>query len=196
MRAPRRPVPVLRRGRCVTGGGPDARARGERGQSLVEFSLILAPLLLLLLGVVQFGFIFNTYVTMSNAAREAARDGSIYVYDRTLSKSVNDLLRNEQMRATLLQSMNGLAKTSPQFANSSSWSSSTSGTTVTFTTGDLTITYALPSGVTDSDPRTGWRVTVKAVYHQDLVVPLIANLLPRDASGRLALTGETTFVVN
>ena len=47
--------------------------RGERGQSLVEFSLILGPLLLLLLGIIQFGFVFNTYVTVSTAAREAAR---------------------------------------------------------------------------------------------------------------------------
>ena len=52
------------------------RARdGEAGQSLVEFSLILMPLFFILLGIIQFGFIFNTYVTMTNAARDAARHG-------------------------------------------------------------------------------------------------------------------------
>ena len=38
-----------------------ARRRDEDGQSLVEFSLILTPLLFLLLGIIQFGFVFNTY---------------------------------------------------------------------------------------------------------------------------------------
>ena len=55
--------------------------RRDRGQSLVEFSLVLMPLFLLILGVVQFGLIFNSYVTMTNAAREGARTGTIYVYD-------------------------------------------------------------------------------------------------------------------
>ena len=50
------------------------RSRAE-GQSLVEFALVLTPLFLIILGIVQFGFIFNAYVTMTNAAREAARDG-------------------------------------------------------------------------------------------------------------------------
>ena len=43
---------------------------------------ILMPLFFILLGIIQFGFIFNTYVTMTNAARDAARMGTIYVYDR------------------------------------------------------------------------------------------------------------------
>ena len=60
-----------------------ATASGEAGQSLVEFSLVLMPLFFILLGIIQFGFIFNTYVTMTNAARDAARLGTIYVYDRS-----------------------------------------------------------------------------------------------------------------
>jgi len=167
-----------------------------RGQSLVEFSLIVGPLLLLLLGVIQFGFIFNTYITLTNAVREAAREGSIHVYDRTSTRSVNDLGRNEKVRSTLLASMSALSKTAPQFTNSSTWTSSASSTTVTYVTGDLTVTYTLPSGVTDNDPRQGYRMTVRAIYHQDILIPLIGNLLPRDAGGRLALTGETTMVIN
>jgi hypothetical protein len=59
---------------------PSTRHRKDaRGQSLVEFALVLVPLFILLLGIIQFGFIFNTYVTMTNAAREGARTGTIYV---------------------------------------------------------------------------------------------------------------------
>lgn len=172
------------------------RGRDAHGQSLVEFSLVLTPLLLLLLGIVQFGFIFNTYVTLANATREAARNGTIYVYDRTLAKSVNDTARNNAIRTSMLASMNGLSKAAPQFTTSTTWTSATSGTTTTYTDGDLVVTYSLPAGVTDNDPRTGWRITVRANYHQDLVIPLIAALLPRDAGGRLVLAGEVTMVVN
>jgi Flp pilus assembly protein TadG len=172
------------------------KRKGEGGQSLVEFSLILAPLLLLLLGVVQFGFIFNAYITVSTAAREAAREGSIYVYQRTLTQSDNDGARNERIRSALLASLNSLAKTSPNLANSTSWTSTTSGTTTTFTNGDITVTYALPGTVTANDPRKGYRVTVRATYHQDLVIPMIDAFLPQDAGGRLPLAGEVTMVIN
>jgi Flp pilus assembly protein TadG len=165
---------------------------GQGGQSLVEFALVLTPLLVILLGIIQFGFIFNSYVTLTNAAREAAREGTVYVYDRTLTKAQNDAARNERMRTTLLTSLNLLSKVAPQITTSSSWTQS--GTT--YTTGDLTVSYVLPVTVTESDPRTGQEITVRAKYHQDLIIPLISILLPRDAGGRLLLTGETTMVVN
>jgi Flp pilus assembly protein TadG len=169
----------------------DPKAR-ERGQSLVEFSLVLMPLFLILLGIIQFGFIFNTYVTMTNASRDAARLGTIYEYDRTQTKAVNDLARNESIKTQLLASMNLLGKTSPQFSTSATWSQS--GTV--FTNGDVVISYAIPSGINDSEPRVGQQLTVRATYHQDLIIPLIAALLPRDAGGRLQLVGEVTMVLN
>ncbi len=170
--------------------------RREGGQSLVEFSLILGPLMLILLGVIQFGFIFNTYITLSTATREAAREGSVYVYERYMSQSANDAARNADVRSTLLGALNGLAKTSPQFATSSTWVSTTSGTTTTFTNGDLVVTYLQPDTVTANEPRAGYRLTVRATYHQDIVIPLIGALLPLDAGGRLPLSGEVTMVMN
>ena len=173
-------------------------AGARRGQSLVEFSLILMPLFLILLGIIQFGFIFNTYVTMTNAARDAARLGTVYVYDRTLTKAANDLARNNSIKAQILSSMNGLSQTTPRFTTGSTWTQS--GTT--FTNGDLVITYSIPDGsdgspaVTDSDPRTGERITVNATYHQDLVIPLISALLPKDGNGRMSLGGTITMVIN
>ena len=173
-----------------------ARRRREGGQSLVEFSLILAPLLFILLGIIQFGFIFNSVVTLSTAAREAARDGSVYVYDRNISKQANDTARNNKAKTTLLVSMNGLVKTSPQFSAGTTWTNSTSGTTSTYTNGDIVITYELPAGLSDSDMRSGYRMTVRTTYHQDLLLPLISNLLPKDTNGRLTLGGEVTMVIN
>jgi Flp pilus assembly protein TadG len=167
-------------------------AARARGQSLVEFALVLVPLLVLVLGIIQFGLIFNSYVTVTNAAREGARSGTIYVYDRTLSKAQNDAARNVVIRTQVLAAMNLLAKTAPQFAGGSTWTQN--GTA--YTNGDLTVTYAIPAGVTESDPRTGQTITVRAVYHQDLIIPMIAAFLPQDAGGRLVLTGEVTMVIN
>jgi Flp pilus assembly protein TadG len=164
-----------------------------RGQGLVEFALILTPLMLVLMGIIQFGFIFNTYITVTNATREAARAGSIYVYDRTLpSKALNDAARNDAIKTTLTGSLNYLPKNAPRLTIGTTWTQS--GTT--YTNGDLVVSYTLPSGVTESDPRTGQQVTVRVTYHQDLLIPLIAALLPRDAGGRLPIPGETTMVIN
>ena len=49
----------------------------QDGQSMVEFALVLPLLLLLVLGIIQFGFIFNGMVTVTSAAREGARFGVV-----------------------------------------------------------------------------------------------------------------------
>jgi Flp pilus assembly protein TadG len=164
----------------------------ERGQSLVEFALVMMPLFVILLGIIQFGFIFNAYVTITNATREGARLGTVYVYEPGFSKSQNDLARNNAIKDRVLGSMNLLTKTAPQFSTSTTWTQS--GTT--FTNGDLVVTYSNPAGVPETDPRVGQQITVRALYHQDLIIPLIAQLLPRDANGRLGLTSEVTMVAN
>ena len=170
------------------------KRRGGAGQSLVEFSLILFPLFFVLLGIIQFGFIFNTYVTMTNAARDAARMGTIYIYDRSSgqTKATNDLLRNESVRTEVLAAMNMLGKTSPYFSTTGTWTQSGD----TFTNGDLRVTYVLPTGVTNSETRMGQQITVRATYHQDLIVPLISAFLPKDSNGRMTLIGEVTMVIN
>jgi Flp pilus assembly protein TadG len=170
----------------------NADPASRRGQGLVEFALVLTPLMVILMGIIQFGFIFNTYITVTNATREAARAGTIYVYDRTLSKALNDAARNEAIKTTATGSLNYLSKTPPRLTIGSTWTQS--GTT--YTNGDLVVSYTLPSGTAESDPRTGQQVTVRLTYHQDLLVPIIAALLPRDAGGRLPIPGETTMVIN
>ncbi len=47
--------------------------RGESGQSVLEFALVLPVLLLILLGIIQFGAVFNSLITLNAAAREGAR---------------------------------------------------------------------------------------------------------------------------
>jgi len=57
--------------------------RRERGQELVEFALILPLLLLLMVGIFEFGYVVFAYNTLSNAVREGARLGSVQPADVT-----------------------------------------------------------------------------------------------------------------
>lgn len=47
--------------------------KNENGQSLVEFALVLPILLLFLLGIIEFGWLYNAKIIMTSAAREGAR---------------------------------------------------------------------------------------------------------------------------
>lgn len=53
----------------------------ERGQALVEFSLVLIPFLWILMGVVDLGRGIYTYNAVGQAARELGRATSVHVCD-------------------------------------------------------------------------------------------------------------------
>jgi Flp pilus assembly protein TadG len=47
--------------------------RGERGAELIEFAFALPLRLFVVLGIIDFGFLFRDYEILTNAAREGAR---------------------------------------------------------------------------------------------------------------------------
>lgn len=49
----------------------------ENGQSLVELALILPIIVLLLFGTVEFGRVFYSYITVTSAVREGAREAAV-----------------------------------------------------------------------------------------------------------------------
>jgi hypothetical protein len=53
-----------------------AATRRGRGQSLVEFAVILPVFLVLLVGMLEFGFVFDHDISLGYASREGARVGS------------------------------------------------------------------------------------------------------------------------
>ena len=65
------PVLKLKRFRCRNG---EAK---ERGQSMVEFVLVLPIFLLLVFSIVDFGMGFHAWLTVTNSAREGARLGAV-----------------------------------------------------------------------------------------------------------------------
>jgi Flp pilus assembly protein TadG len=53
------------------------QTRNQSGQTMTEFALVMPLLLFLLLGVIQFGIVFNNYITLTDAVRAGARKGSV-----------------------------------------------------------------------------------------------------------------------
>ena len=49
------------------------RPERAHGQAMVEFALILPVFLVVALGIVDFGWAFKNYITLTNSAREGAR---------------------------------------------------------------------------------------------------------------------------
>ena len=54
-----------------------ADSRSEKGQTMVEFAMVLPILCVLLFGVIQFGILFNNYVTLTDAVRAGARKAAV-----------------------------------------------------------------------------------------------------------------------
>jgi hypothetical protein len=50
-----------------------ARWSSQSGAELIEFALVFPLLLLVVLGIIDFGFLFQRYEVVTNAAREGAR---------------------------------------------------------------------------------------------------------------------------
>lgn len=74
--------------------------RDTRGQALAEFALTIPLLLLMLLGIVEFGRAWNTYQVITDAAREAARTAVVANTAVTID-SVNAVIANAMGRAGL-----------------------------------------------------------------------------------------------
>ena len=62
----------------------------EKGQSAVEFALVLPILLLIVCGILDFGWLFYNQLSVENACREGARVGCVNAQDAHLDQIVTD----------------------------------------------------------------------------------------------------------
>ena len=56
---------------------PRIRFRSQRGQAMTEFAIIAPILLLILMGIMQLGVVYNNWVTLTDAARAGARKAAV-----------------------------------------------------------------------------------------------------------------------
>ena len=155
----------------------------ERGQAMVEFAAVLLPLILVLTAIIQFGFLFSAYVGVSNAAREAARSGTIYEYDANEGQGQNDLLRCQAILQAAQQSLD--VGVPGQF--SGNCSAVTGG-------GDLAIAYP-DAGTCTGSSRTTCQLKVTLTFRQPLFVPLVGAFLT-SSGGMISLRANVTMVLN
>ena len=162
----------------------DTRPREpERGQAMVEFAMVLLPLILVLVGIIQFGFLFSAYVGVSNSAREAGRAGTIHEYDANEGQGQNDLVRCQAILEAAQQSLD--AGIPGQFSGNC---------TAVSGGGDLAITYP-DSGTCTGSSRTGCQLKVTLTYRQPLFVPLVGAFLS-SSGGMISLRANVTMVIN
>jgi Flp pilus assembly protein TadG len=64
------------------------RRNGEKGQALVEFTLLIPIFLLLLFAIIDFGMGFYSWITVTNAAREGARLGAVLATQQEIEDRV------------------------------------------------------------------------------------------------------------
>lgn len=52
-------------------------SKNEKGQSLVEFALVIPIVIFILLAVIEYGWMLNAKITLTSAAREGARIAAV-----------------------------------------------------------------------------------------------------------------------
>ena len=65
----------------------------EKGQAMVEFALVAIPLMFLVLGIIEFGWLFNGRINITSAAREGARAAVVRAADDAESAAI-EAVRN------------------------------------------------------------------------------------------------------
>ncbi len=78
---------------------------GQAGQSLVEFALVMPIFILLIMGLIEYGFLYNNILTVQYASRQgvsvAAEAGSLDGADCYVLRAVEDALRSPTNRTSV-----------------------------------------------------------------------------------------------
>lgn len=133
------------------------------GQGLVEFAIVLPVLAILLLGIIQFAFIFAAQIGVTNAVREAARIAA--VTPAATTASATSIAPN--IYARLTNTTDGLLKQNVFAFNSAN--------IVTSGAADTEVCYR-DEPAAASGQYTVF-VKVQATYRHPLFIPLLSGLL-------------------
>jgi hypothetical protein len=128
----------------------------ERGAALVEFALALPLLLVVIGGIVDFGFLFQRYEVLTNAAREGARLASLPGYVACPSGG------GAATAPGIVNRVRSYVQTGLSLSNASMSTVMPSGSVVV-TCGTMAVT--MPSGTTNVNT-----VTVTATYNHTFIL--------------------------
>ena len=180
---------------------------------MVEFVAVLLPVLLLVVGIIQFGLLFAANVTLTNAAREGARAGSIYYYDYSIASNTkyrNDAARCGDVVEAAMDAFGLLSTSSPHFTATLSGGDCPTPVGDQEVNGDVAISYcdhltspdgSCPEGTDPTttcvpDSREGCLMQVTITYRSDIIVPFLGDIIAHDTNGRVVQRVTATMVVN
>ncbi len=124
--------------------------KSQRGAAALEFALVFPVLLLLLIGIVDFGMLMSTQSVVANAAREGARTAALSNNETSAKNAVTNAIAD-------LPGATNIA------------------TTVTV---KCTTSTGTPCSFVDSTPDAGGTVTVTVNYLHTWLSPVVLGLSP------------------
>lgn len=138
--------------------------QGSRGQTLAEFALVLPVLLLVMMGILDFGRAVFAYNTLSNAARDGAR---VAIVDQTVVGGIPAGAQRAADQATGL----GVDPST-----------------------DVVVEYKQPGGTVDCPNHSlGCTASVAVSHEFTAITPIIGNILgPIDLEASTVLEIEFT----
>ena len=69
------------------------RIQDQQGQTMVEFALVVPILCVVLFGILQFGALYNDYVTLTDATRVGARRAAVSRFESNPSAATETAIR-------------------------------------------------------------------------------------------------------
>jgi Flp pilus assembly protein TadG len=164
--------------------------RNERGQSLVEFAVILPILVLLLVGIFDLGHVVWTNDALSNAAREAAR----YAIVHGGSESTPCPVGPAPVELTLPTSSASCPNPSPSIQSikdrATQWLAGVGGSRSIWVCYGEVDTCTSDTNEAGAVNTRGTKVTVTVTTQMGLSAPSLLGI------GPITLTASTTMLVN
>jgi Flp pilus assembly protein TadG len=148
------------------------RRRGEHGQALVEFALILPVFILMLVGLFDLGRAVYAFNTISNASREAVR---VAIVDQDCTFIVNQAVQRSVSLGVKAADVS-VYVWDPSAANAGDFSAA-SAALHRAPCGSSSGTAECPQSATSAQILLGCVIEVTVRYHYTAATPIIGNLV-------------------
>lgn len=142
--------------------GDRVAASDDRGAAAVEFALVVGPLILIVVGILDFGFVFGQQLALNNGVRQGARE-AVVVGGQTSCADVVASVRGATS-SVAMNSSNINVTVQTQKADGTAGSSPCGGSANPTSTAVVCENSLRDDGTLDS-------ILVSASYVSDLVVP-------------------------
>lgn len=181
---------------------------------MVEFAAVLLPLLVIVVGIVQFGLIFGAHVSLTNAAREGAREATVHRYNASNGSAAEGVDRCTTAIEAATAAFGFLSTAAPHFSASTPCPGGVDlngdGLHDLWQNGDVEVSFCA-GGTASGDPcpdtsdsttyctvdsGSGCLVRVQLAYNQPLVVPLLDRILDGDGNGLFEIRADAAMVMN